>query len=366
MNNTEKLLRDGLADWASGVSARSDLAGAVLARDRRKRRRRVLVSALAAVVLLAAAGVVWGIAPWRTSTDRLVPASPPRPADTAPPSPVDFGWLPTEFNHVDASLVDLGHWLVTASSTTADTTVELTVSTTAIPQIRGTGKTGTTKVDGATATTYSVPPHEVGAAPYGTTPPDADGATESLTFQRKPGQWIRVFAHLAGGTQKLDVTAHDLRRIAENLVDRERRVPDLVHIANPNGLQMAFSRYNSIFGATVGFMLTSGPPPQKQWILSKSGEKCCTPVMIYLGPRSETEAAAGYSPKDPVLQTMRVGDRTIIRKKRNLDTVWNSAIVRYADGQSAAVLVPKSMSADELMRFAAGITPGADYTPAHR
>ena len=202
---------------------------------------------------------------------------------------------------------------MTASSKTADTTVELTVSTTAIPQIRGTGKTGTTKVDGATATTYSVPPHEVGAAPYGTTPPDADGATESLTFQRKPGQWIRVFAHLAGGTQKLDVTAHDLRRTAENLVDRERRVPDLVHIANPNGLQMAFSRYDSIFGATVGFMLTSGPPPQKQWILRKSGEKCCTPVMIYLGPRSETEAAAGYSPKDPVLQTIWVGDRTRCR-----------------------------------------------------
>ena len=176
---------------------------------------------------------------------------------------------------------------------------------------------------------------------------------------------LRVFAHLAGGTQKLDVTAHDLRRIAENLIDRERRVPDLVHVANPSGLQMAFSRYNSVSGATVGFILTPGPPAEKHWIVGKSGQKSFTPITIYLGPRSLTEVAAGYSPKDPVLQTARVGDRTIIRKKRNL-TVWNSAIVRYADGQSAAVLVPKSMSADELMRFAAGITPGADFTPVHR
>ncbi|GAA3392329.1 hypothetical protein [Cryptosporangium minutisporangium] len=368
MNDTEKLLRDVMVDWASGVSARSDLADAVLARDRRKRRRKVLVSAFAAVVLLASAGVLWAIAPWRVdneATDRLVPASPPRPADSAPPSPVDFGWLPTGYDNLEAALVASDSWRLTASNKSAPTEIELTVSSTKIPEIRGTGETGTVEVNGVTATTYSVPPHPVGAAPYGTVPPDADGATESITFERKSGQWIRVYAHLAGGTKSLGLTRDDLLRIADNLVDRERRVPDLLDVADADGLQMAFSRYSEWFGATIGFVLTSGPPAEEQWRVDDSGQKSLTPIMIYLGSPDAVEGFSGYAPRDPVLQTVRVEDRTIIRKESG-QRLWKSAVVRYADGQIAVVLVPKTMSDAELMTFASGITPGADFKPAHR
>ena len=56
---------------------------------------------------------------------------------------------------------------------------------------------------------------------------------------------------------------------------------------------------------------------------------------------------------------MRLGDRTIFRRKTSA-RYYKAAGVRYADGQSAAVFVPKTWSDATLMTLASGVTPGAD------
>ncbi|MFG1922698.1 hypothetical protein [Cryptosporangium sp. NPDC048952] len=363
MNETEQTLRDVLADWASGVSARPNLADAVLARGtRRRRRRRVVVSVLAACVVVA--GVVWGSTPWfdePQAQDRLVPAASPRSAG-ASGSPVDFTWLPDGFGNPRAEKAGPEGWRLYATGPTEP--IVVTISPTEPEPITGRGKTGTTDVNGITATTYSVPPHAVGAPPYGTTPPDADGGTESLTFQRKPGQWVRIYIHLAGGTMPLGVTGEDLRHIARTLIDRERKAPDLVTFAHLDGMRVAAVNYAEWRGVTVNLVLTSGPPAEEQWLTDDSGTKSLTPVMVYLGGKN-MEIYSGFSTREQPLETRQVGDRTIIRQKC-YHTLWNSAVVKYADGQIAVALVPKTMSSDALMTFASGITPGPDYTPVPR
>ncbi|GAA0253207.1 hypothetical protein [Cryptosporangium japonicum] len=359
MNETEQAVRTALTDWAAEVSARPGLAGAVLARNTRaRRRRRALLSCVAAVVVLAGAGALWVVAPWRTP-DRLVPAAPPRPADSAPPSPVDFGWLPDGFDTEQLDLVPPGVWRLTATS--GREPIEVTISDQELTPTRGTGRTGTVDVNGVTATTYSVPPHEVGAPPYGTNPPDADGATEEITWQRKPGQWVRVHLHFAGGKKPLAATGEELLRVARGLRDTERRVPALVSIADPTGLHVVASQYDEWRGATINLMRGSG----KVWITADSGEKDLTPWMIRLGNADTITGYAGFRDVEPVLETRELPGRTVLRK-RSYQALWKTALVRFPENQVAVVLVPKNTSDADLMTLASGVTPGPDYIPVRR
>jgi hypothetical protein len=353
-----------MVEWTSDVTAPDDLADVVHARDRRGRRRRRAV--LGTLAVLAVFGVVAGLTVfWRTPTveDRLVPAAPPRGTD-AGASPVDVGWLPDGFGEPTAELVAPDAWVLSATGTDEPVSLLVYVSPVEPPKRGGPGRVGSVEVNGVTASTYSVPPHEVGAPPYGTVGPDADGPIEELTFRREPGQWIRIYAHLAGGTKDMGVTGDDVRRIAEKLVDRERRIPNLVSLSGAPGLQIATSSYNTLTGAKVAYIRAGQPVRRLKWNRYGPVSATTPTVEITIGDAFAARMAAGYEAGDPIRRTVAAGGQTVQLITNRLEG-RNTALVTFADGQAAAVSV-RGMTDGELVRLASGVTPGPDYRPIRR
>lgn len=267
MSDLEIQLRGAMDDLADDAPSSDGLLGAVHRRSRTAHRRRVVAGVSAAVALALAGGAsLLTLTGQDDAIERLRVATPgpspdtgsasPRPMRTAGPapgSPVDVGWLPPGFPEPTVRLLGRSAWGLDTRRDEGLAALQIQVMAVK-PAVRTSpGTLSDVDVDGLPGQLYWVPVHDVGAPPYGNTPPEAEGPYAELTFARKPGQWIRIVIQNSAGAVDLGVTKEDLIRIGDSLVDEDRPVPDAIRITTmPTGLAWS-TLTNDDYRTSAGF-----------------------------------------------------------------------------------------------------------------
>ena len=366
MNDVDDELRMMLAERADDIPVAVGLLDGVQARVRQARNRRLALTSVAAVVVLLAG---FALAFSARDGDRLVTADPAAPHGLkAPGSPVTATWVPAGFTKPKAYVVAANTWVIRASRTTPQVELTILVSPTALKERTTPGTYSHVSVDGKPAKTYTVPKHEPGDGPYGKTPPTAEGPFSELTYERAPGQWIRIDVH-AYGNVDMGVSDADLQKIAKGLVDRVSPVPDLLRFASiPDGF--TFSDVWDLGAPGLGAVVQlakAGAAPQLAET-SDGGHVLYTAsdtmLVVQVG------SAIGGPHFKGQIRTIRIDGRDVTittntqpqpngRKPRILEEV----VVSLKKGQVVQVLgsAALGLSAEQLARFALGISPGKDY-----
>ncbi|WP_344647035.1 hypothetical protein [Cryptosporangium japonicum] len=353
-------------DTDGRISAGQELVRRVVAR------RRLVAGVLAAVVVvLLGTTVAWRTGP---ADDPVVPAGSPRELDArrtdsagdravpagpsggldALASPIDLGWLPPGFHPPRAALIAPGIYGLQTERDDPPTTLTVTMPGTEPTRGTAEGTMTSVAVSGKPATVVSVPPP----------PGDQEGVGEIrsayrlLVLERKPGEWIQVRAGTSG-SDDVDVSVDDLRRIAEGLVDRPRPVADLVRFATlPGGVEPGTVTSDPATGAAVAFVGPGERPPVDPGWTGVITEYRGTRVWVGVGNIHLLGRPVGFTPGLPVRREIRVeGRRVWLLADRPPDRLGAVVIL---DGNLGVAVSATGLTDEQLARFAAGIHPGPD------
>ena len=259
MNDLDNELRGAMADLAAEAPSSHDLLAAVHRRGRADRRRRLttVVAAIAVLAVVGGASVVALVSrdPGdRREQQRLQVATPAGSSETAPPSPVDVGWLPDGFPKPSVRLLGPNAWGLDTRREEGLAALQVQIMP-AEPDARTEpGTLSPVSVGGAVGSLYWVPTHAPGVPPYGNRPPEAEGPYGELIFQRRPGQWIRIIVQNSAGAVDLGITQADLVRIGTGLVDRERALPDAIRLGLLPGHVVWGQLKNQDYGVWADFV----------------------------------------------------------------------------------------------------------------
>ncbi|GAA0224930.1 hypothetical protein [Cryptosporangium japonicum] len=262
MTDMEIQLRGAMDDLADDAPSAAGLLDAVHRRGRADRRRRLIVGTVAVL----AAGVIGGTSvvtvAGRHDTERvqtLQVAMPAGSSRSAPPSPVSTGWLPTGFPEPTVRMLGPNAWALDTRRDEGLAALQVQIMS-AKPAVRTKpGRLTTIGLAGVEYSLYWVPTHAPGAPPYGTTPPEAEGPYAELTFERRPGQWVRIIVQNSAGDVDLGITEDDLLRIATGLVDEPRALPDAIELGLLPGNVVWGQLKNEDYGVYAGFVDADAP-----------------------------------------------------------------------------------------------------------
>ncbi|MFG1927067.1 hypothetical protein [Cryptosporangium sp. NPDC048952] len=250
MTDMEIQLRGAMDDLADDAPSAEGLLDAVHRRGRTVQRRRVVLGVVAVVAVVLVGSSLLTLGGRDEAVERLKVATPgpsavsgsasPRPATDlgkAPSPQVDFGWLPDGFPEPTVRLLGPGAWGLDTRRDEGLAALQLQIMA-AEPKVRTSpGELTDVDLKGSDGKLYWVPVHAAGDPKWGHTPPEAEGPYAELSFQRQPGQWIRLILQNSAGDVDTGITRDDLVKIATSLVEKERPVPDAIRIgAVPAGL----------------------------------------------------------------------------------------------------------------------------------
>ncbi|GAA3390616.1 hypothetical protein [Cryptosporangium minutisporangium] len=364
MTDLNHALRSVMHEHADDAPPPAGLLDRVHTRRRRARRRRatVLSGALAAVV--AAVGISVGVARNDPADDRLQVTAPPAES-SAPPSPVDVGWLPAGFGEPRAHLYRPGVWMIRASKAGPHAELSIEIGSAKPPTRTSPGAFRRVAVGGITATLYTVPPHPHNSPPF-TRYPEAGGPYAELTFQRTPTQWVRIVAWNGNGAVDMELRDDDLIRIGAGLVDRERATVDLYRFETiPPGLRICANlTLSSASHAQVAFCdARTATTPSADYPRVTEG---------WTSPRSSVSVDSSHGPARQAMiealgldsKPVRAGDRSgVIAKQPDGPSDWRwVGYIEVDDGRTVAVEVPdgKLMTERQFTLFVTGISAGKD------
>ena len=257
MTDLDRELRATMARRAERAPSANGLMGAVLERGRRQRRRR-LMGGLLALVLVAGAGGVGAALLLHPEENRTLQITDGARKAWPGPAPISPGWLPDGFEKKPIRYLGPQAWGLSYRRANVPAWLLIEVMTPE-PEVRaGSGKVSTVDVDGRDARLYWVPDHEPGDPTWGTEFPESLGPFAELTYEREPGQWIKVLAQNSEGGP-LGLTEQDVVKIAENLNDEQQPVPDAVRMELPPGLEVGKATSGSYREDVV--LVDAGTPP---------------------------------------------------------------------------------------------------------
>ncbi|GAA3398021.1 hypothetical protein [Cryptosporangium minutisporangium] len=231
MNDLDTALRTFYADRAADARSPQGLLDAVHRRGRELRRRRMLTGVAAVLVLVVLGGSsAVALVGRDDAPQRLQVATPAGSSSTAPPCPIDVGWLPEGFPKSTVRMLGADAWALDTRREQGLAALQVQVMA-ARPQERdGPGTLSQVDLNGRSGSLYWVPAHPAGEPKWGNEPPEAEGPYAELIFERKAGQWIRIIVQNSAGDVDLGITQQDLKRIATSLVDRPRLVADAIRL----------------------------------------------------------------------------------------------------------------------------------------
>ncbi|MFG1927063.1 hypothetical protein [Cryptosporangium sp. NPDC048952] len=251
MTNLDRDVRATMAHRASFAPSADGLMDAVLRRRRRQRRRQVIAGVLS-LVLLAGAGAAFVFRPQEDQTLQITDGR----TDWPGPAPIGVGWLPSGFGEEKVLYLRPGVWGIGArrgEPVAAWLSVQVMSRE---PEIRkGTGEVRTVDVNGTDATLYWSPEGE--AASAGPELGNPFGPFGELTYQRKPGQWVKVAATV-DTNGPLGVTGDDLVKVAENLTDEQQPVVDVIRMTLPPGTEVG----RAVSGPAMLMLVPAGAPSE--------------------------------------------------------------------------------------------------------
>jgi hypothetical protein len=277
--------------------------------------------------------------------------------------------VPAGFTKPKAFLVATNTWVIRATRTKPRANLTILVSPASLKDRTGPGTLHRIGFNGKTATLYTVPKHAPGAPPYGNSPPEAEGPFSELTFERAPGQWIRIDANNAAGNVDMGVSDADLQKIAKGLVNRVSPVPDLLRFASiPAGFTFSdvWDGGRPSQGAVVQFA-PPGAAPQLSELGNGGHAIYHSNLVVTVGSTADFHP----QPRNPgsSTRTIRVAGRTVkiaysfqpqLKGKPN---VVKEIVIPLRKGQVVGVTGSSALglSDEQLARFALGVSTGKDY-----
>ncbi|SHN46165.1 hypothetical protein [Cryptosporangium aurantiacum] len=260
MNDLDTALRSFYAERAEDAPSDTGLLPAVHRRARRDRRRRLLTGTAVVLVLALIGGA--GVLALNTRDEapqRLQVATPAGSSATAPPSPVDVGWLPDGFPEPTVRLLGPKAWGLDTRREKGHAALQVQIMAVRPQERAGGGTLSRVDVGGTPGSLYWVPTHRAGDPKWGSSPPEAEGPYAELIFERKPGQWIRIIVQNSAGDIDLELSKQDLVDIATALVDRSRPVGDVIRLGLLPGNVVWGQLANDEHGVTAGFVDADAP-----------------------------------------------------------------------------------------------------------
>ncbi|MFG1927065.1 hypothetical protein [Cryptosporangium sp. NPDC048952] len=225
MTDLDTALRDLYTGRADRAPSGSDLLDAVHDRARRDRRKRMLagIAAVVAVVLLGGLGTAIAFRPREDRTLQITDGKSMAP----PPAPISVGSLPEGFVEPDVQYLGQAVWDIESHRASSALSVQVMSYQ---PAVRpGSGRRETIRVGDAEGTLYWLPP----SAAADPASPDPTGPFAELTYQRKPGQWIRIVA--VDTVRTMSQAAVMLVLIASGITDEKSPVVDTIRMTLPAG-----------------------------------------------------------------------------------------------------------------------------------
>ncbi|GAA0224945.1 hypothetical protein [Cryptosporangium japonicum] len=230
MNDIDTALRTLYTGRADRAPSGQDLLTAVHGRVHRDRRRRLLAT-IAGVVALALAGGLGAAAVLRPKEARTLQVTDGKVVGPQP-APVRVGRLPAGYGRPVVQYLAPGVWAIESTRTGSSAVLAVQVMRLE-PAVRpGPGARRTVRVAGAAGTLYWLPPTGGSSAPEpGNYEPV--GPYAELTYQRRPGQWLRIMSVAPTGS-RADVE-RDLLDVAAGITDEVSPVADVIRMTLPDG-----------------------------------------------------------------------------------------------------------------------------------
>lgn len=223
MNDLDTALRSLYTGRADRAPSGHDLLDAVHDRARRDRRRR-MIAAVLSVVLLAGAGGLGTALLLRPEENRTLRFADGTAVTRPGPAPIRVGWMPDGYGEQEVQYLGPDAWAIEVFR--EDPAAALAVQVMSHrPDDRTDGLL--TRVGGSTYYWFQPGSGDT------TDPSKSSGPFAELTYQRRPGQWIRIVGMSTADTWKR--ARADLDRVAASITDGTTPVVDTIRLALPAG-----------------------------------------------------------------------------------------------------------------------------------